>query len=122
LLLLNNFDLFQLPNRKICFMYTIASDFFSGFKFLHSNESKFLTSAEKRFEIIDNNSYVGGVFKISSSSAFLEFKENYQIKYESGNLIILILDFDMKSALAQVANPQVINHTNFSDFLLTVKN
>ena len=48
--------------------------------------------------------------------------QNYQIKYESENLIILILDLDRKTALAQVANPQVINNKNFSNFLLTVEN
>ena len=122
LLFLNNFDLFELPNRKWCFTYKIQSDFFSGLKFLHNHESNLLTSTEKTFEVVDNYGYVGGIFKITSFSVFLEFMQNYQIKYESENLFILILDLDRKTALAQVANPQVINNKNFSNFLLTVEN
>ena len=122
LLSLNNFDLFQLQNGKWCFMYNIASDFFSGFKFIHDLKSKFFNVSESKYKVVDNNGYVGGIFKATSTRVFLEFKDDYQIKYESGNSIVLILDQDSKSALAQVVNPQVINKENYSDFLLTIKN
>ena len=65
---------------------------------------------------------MGGIFKASSSKVLLEFNDNYQIKNESGNMIVLILNQENKSALAQVVNPQVINSKNFSDFLLTIEN
>ena len=107
LLSLNNFELFQLQNKEWCFMY---------------NKSKFLSTTDKKFEVINNSGVVGGIFKASSSKVLLEFNNNYQIKNESGNMIVLILNQDNKSALAQVVNPQVINSKNFSDFLLTIEN
>ena len=122
LLSLNNFELFQLQNKEWCFMYNIPSDFFSGFKLIHNIKSKFLSATDKKFEVINNSGVVGGIFKASSSKVLLEFNKNYQIKNESGNMIVLILNQDNKSALAQVVNPQVINSKNFSDFLLTIEN
>ena len=120
LLSLNDFELFELNFSKWCFLYEIRSDFFSGFSITHQSTSKIFSDKTKRYKVLDNKFEIGGEFKITKTKITLSFLDDYKVKNESGNSVMLILDQDKSTAMAQIVNPQVINEENFKDFLLSI--
>ncbi len=120
LLSLNNFELFEINFSKWCFLYEIRSDFFSGFSITHQSTSKIFSDKTKRYKVLDNKFEIGGEFKITKTKITLSFLDDYKVKNESGNSVMLILDQDKSTAMAQIVNPQVINEENFKDFLLSI--
>lgn len=120
LLSLNDFKLFEINLSKWCFLYEIRSDFFSGFSIANQSPSKIFSDKTRRYKVLDNNLKIGGEFKITKTKITLSFLDEYKVKNESSNSIMLILDQDRSTAMAHIVNPQVIDEKNSKDFLLAI--
>jgi len=115
LLSLNSFEFFNVSNEKFCFIYKIHSEFFSKFSFQNPGNIE-IFNKNIVFKVFDDNNIPGGLFKVTNKAISLEFYDDYQIKYEQGNSLLLTLNLSSKAAKAMVINSTVLNNSNYLEY------